>query len=78
MRPKRFVHHNPRWVTKPLKSMKNRLRKSYKKHGYRDEDKFMLDTFRIERQQSIENAQLSYLTNLGSKINNHITSQKTY
>ena len=72
---------NPPWITKPLKSMlnrKNRLYKSYRRHGYTDEDKVRLDNFRIECQQAVENAKLSYITNLGNKVNDPNTSQKTY
>ena len=78
---KRFVPRDPPWITKPLKSMLNRkirLYKSYKRHGYNDEAKVRLDNFRIECQQAVENAKLSYLTNLGNKVNDPNTSQKTY
>ena len=54
-----FVPCDPPWITKPLKAMlnrKNRLYKSYKRHGYNDEDKVRLDNFRIECQQAVENA----------------------
>ena len=37
-----------------------------------------LDTFRIECQQAVETPKLSYLTNLGNKVHNHGTSQKSY
>ena len=37
-----------------------------------------LDRFRIECQQSVEAAKLTYLTNLGNKVNNVNTSQKMY
>ena len=69
---KRFVPRDLPWITKPLKAMlirRNRLYKSYKRHGYKDEDKVRLDTFCIECQQAVENAKLSYLTNLGNKVN---------
>ena len=57
---------------------KNRLYKSYKRHGYKDEDKVRLDAFRSECQQEVERAKLSYLKNLGNKINDPDTSQKVY
>ena len=78
---KRFVPRDPPWTTKPLKSMlnkKNKLYKSYKRHGYNDEDKVRLDNFRIECQQAVENAKLSHLTNLGNKVKDPNISQKTY
>ena len=57
---------------------KNRLYKSYKRHVYREEDKARLDTFRSECQLAVDNAKLSYLTNLGNKVNDPNTSQKIY
>ena len=57
---------------------KNRLYKSYKRHGYKEEDKARLDTFRSECQLAVENAKLSYLTNLGNKVNDPNSSQKSY
>ena len=48
------------------------------RHGYNDEDKVRLDNFRIECQQAVENAKLSYLKNLGNKVNDPNRSQKTY
>ena len=57
---------------------KNRLYKSYKRHGYKVEDKVKLDAFRSECQQEVERAKLSYLKNLGNKVNDPHTSQKIY
>ena len=37
-----------------------------------------LGTFHSECQQAVENAKLSYLTNLGNKANDPNTSQKSY
>ena len=76
-----IVPRDPPWITKPLKNMlnrKNRLYENYKRHGYREEDKARLDIFRTECHQAVENAKLSYLTNLGNKVNNPNTSQKSY
>ena len=78
---KRFIPCDPPWITKPLKTMlnrKNRLYKSYKRHGYKVEDKVRLDAFRSECQQEVERAKLSYLKNLGYKVNDPDTSQKIY
>ena len=78
---KRFIPRDPPWITKPLKTMlnrKNRLYKSYKRHGYKVEDKVRLDAFPSECQQEVERAKLSYLKNLGNKINDPDTSQKIY
>ena len=57
---------------------KNRLFKNFKNHGYRFDDKARLDTFQIDCQQAVETAKLLYLTNLGGKVNDPITSQKFY
>ena len=78
---KRFVPRDPPWITKALKSMlkrKNRLYKNYKRHGYKDDDKARLVTFRGECQQAVENAKSTYLINLGNKVNDPNTSQKSY
>ena len=77
---KRFVPRDPPWVTKNLKAMikrKNRLFKNYKKHGYKADDRARLDIFRFECQQAVEDAKLSYFTNLGNKLNDPDTSQKS-
>ena len=69
----RCVPRDPSWMSKSLKTMlnrKNRLFNNYKRHGYKAEDKVRLDAFRIECQQAVEAAKLSYLTNLGNKVNN--------
>ena len=53
---KKFIPRDPPWITKPLKSLfnrKNRLFKTYKK-GYKIEDRYRLDAFRIECQQAVE------------------------
>ena len=60
---KRFVPRVSPRITRPLENMlnrKNRLYKSYKRHGYKEEDKVRLDTFRTECHQAVEDAQLSY------------------
>ena len=57
---------------------KNRLFNNYKKHGYKEEDKLRLERFRNECQLAVETAKLSYLSNLGKKLNDPGTSQKCY
>ena len=57
---------------------KNRFLKNYKIHGYKLEDKFRLDNFRKECQEAVENAKLTYLANMGKKLNNPNASQKSY
>ena len=78
---KRFIPRDPPWITKPIKTMlnrENRLFKNYKKHRYKDEDKVRLDAFRTECQNVVETAKLTYLKNLGNKVNDPSTSQKAY
>ena len=78
---KRFVPRDPPWVTRPLKNMlnrKNRLYKSYNRHGYKEDDKVRLEIFRSECHQAVEDANLSYLTILGNKANDPSNSQKLY
>ena len=78
---KRFLPRDPPWIDKQLKTMlkrKNRLFKNYKKHGYKDDDKLRLDSFRSECQQAVEKAKINYLTKLGNKLNDPDTSSKSY
>ena len=78
---KRFVPRDPPWITKPLKTMLNRktgIFKNYRRHGCKVEDKVRLDTFRSKCQQAVATANLSYLTNIGNKVNDPNTSQKSY
>ena len=78
---KRFVPRDPPWITKPLKTLlirKNRLFKNYKKQRYKNEDKVRLVAFRIECQKAVEAAKLSYLTNMGNKVDDSGTSQRSY
>ena len=76
-----FVPRDPPWITKPLKTLlnrKNRLFRNYKKHRYKNEDKVRLDAFRIECQNAVEAAKSSYLKNMGNKLNDSGTSQRSY
>ena len=76
-----FVPRDPPWMTKSLETMlnrKNKLFKNYKKHRYKEEDNVRLEVFRIECQKAVETAELSYLTNMGNKVNDPGTSQKSY
>ena len=57
---------------------KNRIYKNYKRHGYQDDDKIRLEAFREECKEAVTNSKLTYLTNLGNKVNDPSTSQKCY
>ena len=65
-------------LLRTLLNKKNRLFNNYKKHGYEIEDKNRLDTFRIECHLAVENAELTYLENLGNNVNDPSNSQKSY
>ena len=78
---KRMVSREPPWLTKQLIAMfkrKNRLYKIYKRHGYRDEDKIRLQALREECKNAVETSRLSYITNLGKKVNDPTNSKKCY
>ena len=78
---KRMVSRDPPWLIKQLTAMlkrKNRLYKNYKRHGYRDEDKIKLQAPREECKNAVETSRLSYLTNLGKKVNDSTNSKKYY
>ena len=45
---------------------------------YNDEDKVRLDSFRNECQEAVEKAKTDYLKNLGNKLKDPNTSQKSY
>ena len=76
-----MIPRDPPWITKTIKNklkQKNRLYKSYKKHGYREEDKARLDNFRAECQADIKIAKDSYLKSLGCKLTDKEIPKKTY
>ena len=78
---KRIVPRDPPWINKPIKTLlnkKNRVFKNYKKHGYKIEDKDRLDTFRMECKEVVGTAKMTYLKNLGNKVNDPSTTQKSY
>ena len=76
-----IIPRDPPLITKPLKTLlnrKNRRFKNYKIHEYKAEDIARVDGFHIECQKAVETDKSSYLTNLGNKLNNPSTSQKSY
>ena len=56
---------------------KNRLFKNYKSYGYKDVDKVRLEAFHTECQLAIKSAKMSYLRNLGNKLNGPNTTPKS-
>ena len=78
---KRFVPRDPPWISKQLKTLlrrKNRFFRNYKKNGYKPDDKIKLETFRKECKEAVERAKTDYLTNLGNKLSDPNTTQKSY
>ena len=78
---KKCVPRDPPWITKSLKTLlhkKNRLYHNYKKHEYKDKDKIRLEAFRTECKEAVRLSKLSYLSNLGYKLNDPGTTSKNY
>ena len=71
----------PEWLNNKIKAMlkkQNRHYKKYKKYGFKEEDKLALESYRSECAQAIEKSKQNYLLNLGNKLANKSTGQKTY
>ena len=71
----------PNWLNRNIKAMlkkQNRLYKKFKKHGFREEDKIILDLYRNECAKAIEMSKQNYLRDLGGKLADKYTGQKTY
>ena len=56
----------------------NRLCKIYKRNGFREIDKVSLDIHREKCAESIERSKQNYFLNLGRKLANNRTGQKSY
>ena len=72
---------DPPWITKPLRTMlrrQNRQYKNYKRHGFRSEDKAVVDSFRKECEEAIKSAKENYMQKLGNNLADPSTSQKSY
>ena len=67
-----FVPRDPPWITKPIRTLLNRKNRLFKKHGYKIEEKERLVTFRMECQQAVETAKLTYLKYLGNNVNDPV------
>ena len=78
---KNCIPRDPPWIKQSLKSLlkkKNRLYKSYKRGGYKSEDKVRLEAFRMEFQEAVEAAKRDCMLNLGNKLDDRNTSPKAY
>ena len=56
----------------------NRIYKNYKKNGFKEDDKAYLEQYRKECSDAIEKSRQKYLFNLGDKLADNRTGQKTY
>ena len=63
---------------KRLSRKRNNVFKRFKTNGYRSEDKVIVDRLRKEYQEAIVNAKENYFKNLGSKLADPKTGQKSY
>ena len=72
---------NPPWITKPIKTMLNkqsRLFKNFKKHGYKTDGKYRLDSYREECKKAIYNSREMYLKQVGINLADPKNSKKAY
>ena len=77
----KVVPSDPPWISRSLKNMlnkQNRLFRNFKRHGYKLDDKNRVDNFRKECEMAINKSKEDYLKNLGDKLINPNTSQKSY
>ena len=71
----------PEWFNSNIKKVlrkQNKVFKRYKNNGYKNEDKVVVDRLRNECQEAIVNAKEKYLEELGSKLADPNTGQKSY
>ena len=63
---------------KKLSRKRNKVFKRFKTNGYKSEDKVIVDRLRKEYQEAIVIAKENYFKNLGSKLADPNTGQKSY
>ena len=71
----------PEWFTCGIKIMlkkQNRIYKNYQRNGFWEMDKVSLDIHREKCGESIERSKQNYFLNLGRKLANNRTGQKSY
>lgn len=82
--PNKFVKidsKDPPWIIPNLKNMikrQQRIYKNFKRHGFNENDKTRVDSFREDCNMAIHEAKNKHMRNLGDKLNDPNTSQKTY
>ena len=78
---KKICPRDPEWLTGNVKNLlrkQNKLYKKFKKNGYKNDDKTILDSFRIECSEAIKNAKEKFLKDQGAKLADPTTGQKIY
>ena len=78
---KRIKPRDPSWISKELKSLlkkKNRLYASYKRNGYKENDRLNLEVFRSECKEAVDLAKRNHISKLGNKLNDPSTPSKSY
>ena len=78
---KRIKPRDPSWISSELKTLlkkKNRLYASFKRNGYRENDRVNLEAFRFECKEAVDLAKKNHISNLGNKLNDPTTPSKSY
>ena len=78
---KTFRPQEPEWLNSNIKNLlkrQSKVFKRYKKNGYKNEDKVLVDQVKKDCQEAIENAKEKYLRDLGAKLADPTTGQKSY
>ena len=78
---KTICPREPEWLNRDVKNLlrkQNKIYKKYKKNGYKNDDKVIMDRMRTECFFKIKNAKEKYLSELGVKLADPTTGQKVY
>jgi len=78
---KRIKPRDPSWISNDLKTLlkkKNRLYASYKRNGYKENDRVKLEAFRSECKEAVDLAKKNHISKLGNKLNDPLTPSKSY
>ena len=72
---------DPEWLNRDVKKLlrkQNKIYKKFKKNGYKNEDKVVLDHLRNQCFDAINKSKENYFKDLGDKLANPTTGQKMY
>ena len=78
---KKVSPRDPDWLNGNIKNLlmkQNKVFKKYKRNGYTNTDKVILDRLRKECSDAIASAKEKHLRDLGAKLSDPTTDQKTY